>query len=192
MRHVALGIEWIVIAGLAVIGALAPDVACFLRMPEVPPQPTDCISVAGGPKDFCVAQGCALFQHGGTYQLKCPDGLVELNGRLANICLRAVAGMSGVIPVNVVSVVIYFAPFSHPHRTIAPAVFEITIGQAMHGLELVVFRLQESISFSHAVQLCLELVMVVLPIANFEVLGSLRNPKPPYFANQRRTVFKIK
>jgi hypothetical protein len=43
-----------------------------------------------------------------------------------------------VIPVNVVSVVIYFAPFSHLHRAIAPAVFEITIGQAMHGLELVV------------------------------------------------------
>jgi len=46
-----------------------------------------------------------------------------------------------VIPVNVVSVVIYFAPFSHPHRAIAPPVFEITIGQAMHGLELVVLRL---------------------------------------------------
>ncbi len=51
------------------------------------------------------------------------------------------ATQSSVIPVNVVSVVIYFAPFSHPHRAIAPAVFEITIGQAMHGLKLVVFRL---------------------------------------------------
>jgi len=48
---------------------------------------------------------------------------------------------STVIPVNVVCAVHYFAPFSHPHRAIAPAVFEITIGQAMHGLELVVFRL---------------------------------------------------
>jgi len=46
-----------------------------------------------------------------------------------------------VIPVNVVSVVIYFAPFSHPHRAIAPAVFEITLGQSMYALELIVFRL---------------------------------------------------
>jgi hypothetical protein len=50
------------------------------------------------------------------------------------------ATQSSVIPVNVVSVVIYFAPFSHPHRAIAPAVFEITMGQAMDALELVVFR----------------------------------------------------
>ena len=76
MRDVALDIEWIVIAGLVVIGALALAAACVLRMRRIPSQLTDCISVAGGPKDFCVAQGCALFQHGGTYQLKCPDGLV--------------------------------------------------------------------------------------------------------------------
>jgi hypothetical protein len=54
---------------------------------------------------------------------------------------RREATPSGMISVNVGSVVIYFAPFSHPHRAIAPAIFEITIGQAMHGLELVVFRL---------------------------------------------------
>jgi hypothetical protein len=34
--------------------------------------------------------------------------------------------------------------------------------------------------------------MTVLPIANFEVLATLRNPKPPYFTNQSGTVFKIK
>jgi len=34
--------------------------------------------------------------------------------------------------------------------------------------------------------------MAVLPTANFEVLASPRNPKPPYFANQSGTVFKVK
>ena len=76
MRHVALSIESIVIAGLAVIGALALAATSVLRIRKIPPQPTDCISVADGPKDFCVAQGCALLQHGGTYQLKCPVGHV--------------------------------------------------------------------------------------------------------------------
>ena len=93
---------------------------------------------------------------------------------------------------NVDSVVIHFAPSSHAHGAIAPAVFEIKFGLDMDALELVILRLQKPRSLSDAVQLCLQAFMTVLPIADFDVTGSLRSPEPPYFANQRGTLFKLK
>jgi hypothetical protein len=56
-----------------------------------------------------------------------------------------------VIPVNVVSVIANFSPLSHANGAVAPAIFEITIWQSMHRLELVVVLPQEPCGFGHAV-----------------------------------------
>jgi hypothetical protein len=92
------------------------------------------------------------------------------------------------IPVNVVSVIVNFPAFAHANGAVAPAILEITIGQAMHGLELVVVRPQEPSGFGHAVQICLELVVAIPQIADFKVFGSPRSPEPPYFGNQSGTI----
>jgi hypothetical protein len=93
-----------------------------------------------------------------------------------------------VIPVDVISVIVNFTPLSHANGAVAPAIFEMTIWQAMHRLELVVVRPQEPSGFGRSVQICLKLVVAIPQIVDFKILGSQRSPEPPYFANQSGTI----